>query len=293
MPHNLETKGTNMKQYIKESIEKYHSNTDIPSRSALVQALKSPAHLRKYLDGKTKKTDSMKLGSFIHDFIENGVQIPDCWATQQELYQRTTNGRPAGSPKLDEDGNPLFSYVNQLNPDESLTPAKSALAVAMMDAIENDMFITRALQLPDIEIEPSFYCEIAGMKVKARPDIAYTDGDGHLIEIKTVSSLDESDIARDFFEFGYDIQLFLELELSGAESVTFYFVSAENPSGVARFTVGRDSPWYALGKERATRGLERFYASKDTTQTSYNRADIEIPISYKAANYMAEHGIEG
>lgn len=282
-----------MNSFVKESIEQYHNNKEIPSRSALVQALKSPAHLKKYLDGKTKKTDSIRLGTFIHDFIENGIAVAPHWTTKTEVYQRATNGRPAGSPKLDEDGNPLFIYENQQNPDESLTPAKSALAVAMMSAIENDVFINMAMQLPDIEIEPSFYGEIDGMKVKARPDLAYTDGDGHLIEIKTVSSLDESDIARDFFEYGYDIQLYLELSLSGAENITFYFVSSENPSGVARFTLDKTSPWFALGEHRAKEALKLFYANKDTAAVSYNKENIEVPLSYKAANYMAQNGIEG
>lgn len=281
-----------MRTYCDLSIQDYHNHKDIPSRSALLQALKSPAHLRRYLDGKIKKNDSMRLGTFIHEFIENGLQIPSHWNAKQELYQRTTNGRPAGSPKLDEDGNPLFSYENLNNPDDSLTPAKSVLAVSMMDAIENDLFIARALQLPDIIIEPTYFGLIKGRQVKTRPDIAYTDDGGHLIEIKTVSSLDESDISREFFEYGYDIQLFLELELSGAESVTFYFVSAETPSGIARHTVDRNSLWYKLGKQRAELGLELFYNNKDTAQTSYNMGDINVPISYKAANYIAKNGIE-
>ena len=287
------TKGLNMKEHIKESIESYHSNKEIPSRSSLVMALKSPAHLRKYLDGDMKKTDNMKLGSFIHEFIEYGIRVPQHWSVKTEVYQRATNGRPAGSAKLDENGKPLYSYVNDQNPDESLTPAKSVLATNMMAAIENDIFITRSMELPDMVIEPTFYGEINGMKVKARPDLAYTDGDGHLIEIKTTSSLDESTIAREFFEYGYDIQAFLELKLSGAEAVTFYFVSAEVPSGVARFTMTKEHPWYKLGEHRATEGLRLFYANKDTTQVSYSLGDIEIPLSYKAADYMAQHGIEG
>lgn len=281
-----------MKENKFQSIEDYHAQKEIPSRSALLQALKSPAHLRRYLDGKTKKTDNMKLGTFIHDFIENGIQIPHFWSTQQELYQRTTNGRPAGSPKLDEDGNPLFSYINQNNPDESLTPAKSVLAKSMMDAIENDTFIVSAMGLDDLVIEPSFYGEIEGMKVKARPDLAF-ENCNNLIEIKTTSSLDPDDIAREFFEYGYDVQAFLELELSGADSVYFYFISSESPSGTARFVVSRDSVWYTLGKQRAIEGLKAYYANKDTTQDSYVRGEITIPISYKAAKYMAERGIEG
>lgn len=281
-----------MKNYIKESINSYHNNKDIPSRSTVLCALKSPAHLRKYLEGKTKTTDNMKLGIFIHDFIENGINMPQHWTTQQEFYQRATNGRPAGSPKLDEDGNPLFSYINQNNPEENLTPAKSVLAVSMMSAIENDPFIVSAMDLDDLVVEPSFYGEIEGMKVKARPDLAF-ENCNNLIEIKTTSSLDPDDIAREFFEYGYDIQAFLELELSGADSVYFYFISSESPSGTARFVVSRDSVWYTLGKQRALEGLKAFYANKDTTQDSYGRGEITIPISYKAAKYMAERGIEG
>ena len=273
------------------TIEEYHSKKDIPSRSALVQALKSPAHLRAYLDGKTKKTDSMKLGTFIHDFIEEGIKLPSYWQVMPELYQRATNGRPAGSPKLDDEGNPLYSYVNQYDADESLTPAKSVLATGMMKAIENDMFIVSARGLPDLVVEPTFIGTIDGMKVKARPDLAFEDSNT-LIEIKTTSSLDPDDIGREFFEFGYDIQAFLELELSGADSVYFYFVSSEKPSGTARFIVGRDSVWYKIGKQRAIEGLKAFYANKDTTQESYNKEEIVVPVSYKATKYMAEHALE-
>ena len=280
-----------MKEYINESIENYHSKTEIPSRSALVQALKSPAHLRRYLDGNTKKTDNMRLGTFIHDFIEYGIQIPQHWSARQELYQRATNGRPAGSPKLDEDGNPLFSYVNQNNPDESLTPAKSILAKSMMDAIENDAeFIRPAMALEDLVVEPVFVGEIDGFKAKTRPDLAFTKN-GTLIEIKTASSLDPADIAREFFEYGYDIQAYMELELSGADQVYFYFVSAETPSGTARLYVDKASPWYKLGEHRTKQALKAFYANKDSTSTSYTRGEIDVPLSYKAADYIAKNGI--
>lgn len=281
-----------MKEPLLLSIDEYHGKKEIPSRSTLVSALKSPAHLRAYLDGNTKKTDSMKLGSFIHEFIENVLQVPGSWELKPELYQRATNGKPAGSPKLDDEGNPLFSYVNTYRPDDSLTPAKSALAVAMMKAIESDMFIVNAISLPELVVEPTFIGTVEGMQVKARPDLAFEDSNT-LIEIKTTSSLDPDDIARDFFEHGYDIQAFLELELSGADLVYFYFVSAEKPAGTARFVVGRDSVWYNLGKDRAIKALKLFYANKDTTQESYSKEEITIPIPYKAAKYMAEAGIEG
>lgn len=280
-----------MKENKFQSIEDYHAQKEIPSRSALLQALKSPAHLRRYLDGKIKKTDNMKLGTFIHDFIENGIQIPHFWSTQQELYQRTTNGRPAGSPKLDEDGNPLFSYINQNNPDESLTPAKSVLAKSMMDAIENDTeFIQPAMALEDLVVEPVFIGEINGFKAKSRPDLAFVNNNT-LIEIKTTSSLDPSDIAREFFEYGYDIQAYMELELSGAEQVYFYFVSAETPSGTAWLYINKNSPWYKLGEHRTKEALKAFYANKNTTSTSYTHGEIEVPLSYKAADFMAKNGI--
>ena len=280
-----------MKENKFQSIEDYHAQKEIPSRSALVFALKSPAHLRRYLDGKTKKTDNMKLGTFIHDFIENGIQIPHFWSTQQELYQRATNGRPAGSPKLDEDGNPLFSYINQNNPDESLTPAKSVLAKSMMDAIENDTeFIQPSMALEDLVVEPVFIGEINGFKAKSRPDLAFVNNDT-LIEIKTTSSLDPSDIAREFFEYGYDIQAYMELELSGAEQVYFYFVSAETPSGTAWLYINKNSPWYKLGEHRTKEALKVFYANKDTTSTSYTHGEIEVPLSYKAADFMAKNGV--
>lgn len=280
-----------MNTYNKISIEDYHNDNTIPTRSALLQALKSPAHLNMYINGSKKPSESMKLGSFIHEFIENGIEIPNNWQTRQELYQRTTNGRPAGSPKLDEDGNALFSYVNYNDETASLTPAKSVIAVSMMKAIENDMFIVSAMDLDDIVVEPTFVGEIEGMKVKTRPDLAFTNNNT-IIEIKTTSSLDPDDIAREFFDFGYDIQAFLELELSGADLVYFYFISSETPSGTARFAVSRDSVWYKLGKQRTIEALKLFYKHKDSTQQSYNRAEITVPISYKAAKYMAENGIE-
>ncbi len=280
-----------MNLYRNISIADYHSEKTIPSRSALVQALKSPAHLNMYLNGTHKVNDSMKLGTFIHDFIENGIKISADWTTKQELYQRATNGRPAGSPKLDDEGNPLFSYVNTVDESLALTPAKSVLAVSMMKAIENDMFIVSAMDLDDLVIEPTFVGEINGMKVKARPDLAFTNNDS-LIEIKTTSSLDPADIGREFFEYGYDMQAYLELELSGADRVYFYFVSSETPSGTARFCVDRESQWYKLGKFRTEKALELYYKHKDSVAESYTQADIEVPLCYKAANYMAENGIE-
>lgn len=280
-----------MKEFKSISITDYHNDKSIPTRSALLQALKSPAHLRAYLDGKTKKSDSMKLGTFIHDFIENGINIPVFWVAKQEVYLRATNGRPAGSPKLDDSGNPLFSYENTLFPDESLTPAKSTLARAMMLAVENDTFITRAMCLPDVVQEPTFVGEIDGMAVKTRPDLAFTDNDT-LVEIKTASSIDQADLSREFFDYGYDMQAYLELELSGAKGMYFFFVSAEEPSGTARLFIDRNSEWFKLGEHRTKEALKLFYQHRNTVNTSYTRDEITVPLSYKAADYMAKNGIE-
>lgn len=280
-----------MKSYKVISIDEYHGDKEIPTRSALLQALKSPAHLRAYLDGKNKKTDSMKLGSFIHEYIERGLNIAEHWVVKPEVYQRTTNGRPAGSPKLDDNGNPLFSYANSYSPDDSLTAAKSVIACAMIKAIDADMFIQSALNLPDVVVEPTFVGVIDGMQVKTRPDLAFENSDT-LIEIKTASSLDPADIARDMFEYGYDIQAYLELELSGAKNMYFYIISSEEPSGTARVYIDRDSPWFKIGEHRTKEALHLFYANKDTTHTSYCRGEVDVPLSYKAADYMAKNGIE-
>lgn len=274
--------------------DQYHADKTTPSRSVLSQALKSPAHLKHFLDVGVKTTDSMKLGTFVHEYIENKLELDtNTWSVKHELYQRTTGAHLAGTCKTDEDGNPLWSYTNGADESASLTPAKSVLAKAMMDACDNCEFINGVIDKYEntMIVEPCYYGTLFGYPAKAKPDIVIPDEET-VIEIKTASSLEESDLAREIFDMDYDMQAYMEMTLSGAERVIFYFVGADNPSGTATFTVTKDSEWFRIGEHKCKQALENFAQWKNTTATSYQKGEIQIPLSYKATDYMVKNGLE-
>lgn len=279
-----------MNEYKVISNQDYHADKSVPSKSTLSQALKTPAHLYAYLNKPTKKTDAMKLGTFIHEFIENGLSVSSKYTTVQQIYQRTTGSHPAGSPKVDENGDPIWTYDCILDDTDSLTPAKSAQAKEMTIACSDDLYINTVLSQNHI-IEPSYYGKLFGHDVKARPDIVLPDSKT-VVEIKTANSIDEQDLARDMFDMDYDMQAYIEMELSGADKLVFFFVSSECPAGTATFTVDKESMTYKIGKHKCETALENYNKWKNSIALSFHKGPIDIPLSYKATNYLVKNGLE-
>lgn len=279
-----------MNEYKIISNEDYHADMSVPSKSTLSQALKTPAHLYAYQNEPHKRTDSMKLGTFIHESIENGMNVSPKYAVKTELYLRTAGSHPAGSPKVDENGNPIWSYECTTDPTESLTPAKSLLAKSMMIACSDDLYINKILSENTI-IEPSYYGKLFGQDVKARPDIVVPETKT-VIEIKTINSIDEQDIAREMFDLDYDMQAYIELELSGADKLVFFFVSSECPAGTSTFTVDRESMHYKIGKHKCETALGNYAKWKNSIALSYHKGPIDVPLSYRATNYLVKNGLE-
>lgn len=274
------------------SNEDYHNEKDIPSRSLLSEALKSPAHLRKAIEGVKEYTDSMNLGTFIHDYIQTMLNLNQNfqnWERRNEYYKRATEKNNVGDLKS-------WSFINKTDSEQSLTPAKSELALAItqscLDAMDTKGSLLNSLfSMSDMVAEPTYYGIIDGLQVKTRPDIACIKDDT-LVEIKTTKNLDPDSLARDFFDLDYDMQAYMELELTGAEKIVYLLVGTNDPVGFGSFVIDRNSPYFATGKEKTLKAIELYKKNKDSKDTFYDVGSIDLPVSYRAADFMAKNGVE-
>lgn len=279
------------------TLEEYHNNIKLPSPSVLSEALKSPAHLALYLQKKRKPTDEYNFGSLIHEFIENEFAFPDkLYKREDELYQRATGTAKAGDPKLDEDGDPKFTYSCIGAPERSLTAAYSKKAQETMRALTECKELQDIFELGKVVIEPSMTGTIHGQEVKCRPDILVFHEDGiALIEIKTTRHglINMENFSRDFFDMNYDMQCYIESKITSQNYPdtpvqTFILaVSSDMPCGSAFIDIPNEL--FEIGREKAKDALAVW--ETHPTKTSYfTRGTMEL--SYKANDYRVRKGIE-
>lgn len=280
------------------TLNEYHEKyPQLPSPSVLSEALKSPAHLAYYLQKKRRPSDEYNLGTLIHEFIENNFVFPETmYHIENEVYQRATATAKAGDPKLDEDGDPKFAYVCDLDPERTLTAANSKKAVAIMRGLTTCDEVRELFSLGKVVIEQSMTGKINGVETKCRPDILIEMDDRVvLVEIKTTRHglVDLTGFSRDFFDMNYDMQCYVETEITrqnypGKEVETVVLaVSTDMPSGAA--IVDMPEVMSVIGEQKALDALA-VWTMKPTRTFYFNRGTVEL--SYKATDYRVKKGIE-
>ena len=280
------------------ALKEYHENyPDLPSPSVLSAALKSPAHLAYYLQTPRKPTDEYNFGSLIHEFIENNFVFPDKLYTEEaEVYKRATGDAQAGDPKLDDDGDPKFTYVCTVDPERTLTASNSKKAKAVMKGLSECDEVKAYLAEGKVVVEQSMTGEINGVKVKCRPDILIEFKDKIvLLEIKTTRHglVDLMGFSRDFFDMNYDMQCCFEAEITQQNypdkpvEVLVLAVSSDMPAGAA--IVDMPDTLVEIGKAKIIDALA-VWATKPTKTFYFTKGTLGI--SYMATEYRARKGIE-
>lgn len=280
------------------TLKEYHENyPDLPSPSVLSAALKSPAHLAYYLQTPRKPTDEYNFGSLIHEFIENNFVFPDKLYTEEaEVYKRATGDAQAGDPKLDDDGDPKFTYVCTADPERTLTASHSKKAKAVMKGLSECDEVKAYLAAGKVIVEQSMTGEINGVKVKCRPDILIEFKDKIvLLEIKTTRHglVDLMGFSRDFFDMNYDMQCCFEAEITQQNypdkpvEVLVLAVSSDMPAGAA--IVDMPDTLVEIGKAKIIDALA-VWATKPTKTFYFTKGTLGV--SYMATEYRARKGIE-
>ena len=286
------------------TLEKYHSEyKNLPSPTVLAEALHSPYHLAYYVNhaDKMKPSDEYNFGTLIHEFIENKFVFPDAqYERVGEFYQRASGKAKAGDPKLDDDGDPKFTYECKANPDKSLTAAKSKLADIVIAGLSGCKEARDMFSKGKLIIEQSMTGKINGVECKCRPDIML-EFNNHicLVEIKTTKQclIEMEGFARDFFDYNYDLQCCMEAEITQQNypektvEIVVLAVSSDLPAGAAIFDM--PETLVKTGKDKVERALAVWKQHQEKPAPEfYFVPRRQIEPSFRALNYTVERGIE-
>lgn len=278
------------------SNEEYHKMAGISS-SILKAAIISEAHLENYIR-KGVKNKAVVLGDAIHACLLEPERFEKSYGIEQDVYKKNINGHIAGSPKLDDDGEPIMAYRHNTDSSKDITGEEFKKLQAMIKAA-NESDEVKAL-LNNIEsVEISLFLEEDGVIYKVRPD--FITKDDWIVDIKSVGGFVDKPSApenfgRSFYDYGYDIQMYMYYNVASKvlnkqfKGVKFLCLDATVPSGVQIYTfVNGESKWFELGGYRFKKALEIYnhYQQNKVHKVYENETPDDLPLSYKAEEYLA------
>ena len=237
------------------SMEEYH-RWDCASTSRLKQLLRSPAHLRAYIDGADKDTPAKRLGRAIHV----AVLEPDDFPT---MYFRKPDPDPDRhiTAKGERSENPASTkaYKDEVSALEADNPGSEGLAAKDFDVCLGIRGSALAHPYVSPFLRGAGRAELSvvaddpdtGVRIKVRLDWHTEFYGGSIIDLK--SSLDGSiaDFERTILRMGYHLQASLYpavAQLAGLPVKRFIVVPAEK------------EPPYAVAGYRVSDGLTCYVA---------------------------------
>ena len=276
--------------------EEYHKMAGISS-SILKAAIVSEAHLDNYIR-KGVKNKAVVLGDAIHACLLEPERFEKSYGIEQDVYKKNINGHVAGSPKLDDDGEPIMAYRHNTDSSKDITGEEFKKLQAMIKAANESEIVQDLLALKK-NVELSAFIEEDGRTLKVRPD--FITKDNWIVDIKSVGGFADKpsapdNFARAFFDNGYDIQMFMYYNVLSKAMDTefkgfkFLCLDATVPSGVQVYTfVNGESKWFELGGYRFKKALEIYdrYMQNKVHKVYENETPDDLPLSYKAEEYLA------
>ena len=194
---------------------------------------------------KKEPTDNLILGSLIHTMILEPNKLESEYLILPELNLRTNDGKAQKAE---------FEAEAKAN---NKTLVKSDLfnqAEAVSKSFLNSPL--SSLLRGEVKAEASFFGEIDGVKVKARPDLIITDKK-LIIDFKTTSQVgggSADGFAKMAANFQYYIQASLYLEITGYKD--FYFIVLETAEPYMIGCYKLDSEALEFGKSEIRRAIE-------------------------------------
>ena len=194
---------------------------------------------------KKEPTDNLILGSVIHTLILEPQKLDDEYIIMPELNLRTNDGKAQKAEFEAEAKATNKTLVKSEIFNQAEAVAKSFLNSPLSSFLRGE-----------VKAEASFFGEIDGVKVKARPDLILPE-QKIIIDFKTTSTSgggSADGFAKMAANFSYYIQAALYLEIT--EYKQFYFIVLETaePFMVGCYTL--DSEALEFGKSEIRRAIE-------------------------------------
>ena len=206
---------------------------------------------------KKEPTDNLILGSLIHTMLLEPSKLDSEYLVLPELNLRTNEGK-AKKAELEtqaKEGNKTLVKAELFQKAQAVTEAF------------NKTELTKLLKKG--EAEQSFFGEIEGVKVKARPDFLIPD-QKILIDFKTTSTLGGASadgFAKMVANFAYYIQASLYLEITGYKA--FYFIVLETTEPYMAGCYKLDTEALEFGKSEIRRAIEIYKNLDNYKQALY------------------------
>jgi len=243
------------------------------SPTALKQWLKSPNHFIAYKLGQRQESEAMDLGSLIHAYAltpDEADQAYMCIDETMILAQLSDSGNPRGTKKYKE------WKAEQL--DLALSTGKRIVSVEDLNTAK--MLATKLrttfdwLFDQDTEYEVHVEGTIAGMPVHGYVDMlrGHVLGDT-VIDLKTTGYASLEKFKRDFFNYGYHIQLGMYCEILNTNHCQVLVAETDSPHGVGLYLVDEEVIQHSRDIVKNT--IEDMW-SWDFSNTSYD-GTITLP----------------
>jgi exodeoxyribonuclease VIII len=217
--------------------EVYHK-VDALSKSLMTKALRSPAHYRAAVDGKSDEpTKAMQIGTVAHTAILEPHKLAEIVAIKPEGMSLVTKEGKAW--KAENDGKII------LDAQEAADIDGMAHSVRRHPSFEPS---------PRFKIEASVFAEDeeTGLPLKARPDL-WAEGIGLILDVKTTDDATEEAFLRTIQKFAYHVQAAHYIEMTGASDFVFIAVERNAPYAVAAYRLSPE--WLELGFETRRRAI--------------------------------------
>ena len=195
---------------------------------------------------KKEPTDNLILGSLIHTLILEPNKLESEYLVLPELNLRTNDGK-AQKAEFEAEA----KATNKTLVKSEIFNQAEAVAKSFLNSS-----LSSFLRGGEVKAEASFFAEIDGVKVKARPDLIIPD-QKIIIDFKTTSQVgggSADGFAKMAANFAYYIQASLYLEITNYKK--FYFIVLET---VEPFMIGcykLDSEALEFGKSEIRRAIE-------------------------------------
>ena len=218
--------------------EVYHK-VDALSKSLMTKALRSPAHYRAAVDGKSDEpTKAMQIGTVAHTAILEPHKLAEIVAIKPDgMSFVTKEGKAWRAENADKI---VLDY-------QEMADIKN-----MADAVRrHPSFEPSHL---DNKIEASVFAEDeeTGLPLKARPDL-WAEGIGLILDVKTTDDASEEAFLRTIQKFAYHVQAAHYIEMTGATDFVFIAVERNAPYAVAAYRLSAE--WLELGFETRRRAI--------------------------------------
>lgn len=222
----------------------YHADRAI-GHSGIVKILKSPAHLREYLDHPHTPTPAMAFGTAVHTFVLEQERFADEFVVAEKFDRRTKEGKEAAA---------RFEEANQGK--ALITSDEMDTLNRVRSAVHSHLGAAKLLRQGDAELSAFWTDANTGLSCKCRPD--WFNGEA-IVDLKTCVDASNGGFSRSIANFGYDIQAAFYVD--GIRAVTgmelpFLFIAVEKEAPHAVAVYRADPEVIEVGRKKYRAALQ-------------------------------------